>query len=282
MPLVSMKELLDEACQHNYGIPAINVSNMETITGLLEVATRLDKAVIIQVAPIQLKIQQITYRQFVSLVKVFLSGLKIKVALHLDHATTIEECLDAIDAGFTSVMFDGSLGDYRDNVETTKRLVDYARPNGVTVEAELGKVGGTEGEADSLDEGHLTDPNRVKDFIESTGVDCLAVAIGNAHGDYKGSALLDFKRLCEINEIANIPLVLHGGTGIDKTDIQKSIGMGIKKINVFTEIDRCFVKGFVDSYLENPKVYMMKAQEDARQRMMQEIESKFKICYMIS
>lgn len=278
MGLVFMKELLDNASKNNKAVAAINVSNMETIMAVLEVAKNKDEEIIIQVAPIQLEIQQISYEQIVALVKLFLKEYKVKAALHLDHATKVEDCYKAIDAGFTSVMYDGSLGNYEENVENTIKVVKYAREHNVTVEAELGKVGGAEGKTDSENSSLLTDPKQVEDFIKLTNVDCLAIAIGNAHGLYKEEPKLDFDRLEEINNIAGIPLVLHGGTGISASDIDKAIQRGIKKINFYTEIDRKYVAGFVKAYNENNNIYMMAASEQGRQNMMLEIENKINIC----
>jgi ketose-bisphosphate aldolase len=280
--LVSMKDLLYEAEKANKAVAAINVSNMESIMAVLEVAEKLDEPVILQVAPIQIEIQKTTYQETVAMVEVFMKRFDVKAALHLDHATTVEDCVKAIDAGFTSVMYDGSLGDYETNVENSKKVVEYAKVKGITVEAELGKVGGTEGENPSEDksihEDLMTDPDQVVDFVTRTGVDCLAVAIGNAHGLYKYEPKLDHKRLQMIQEKGNIPLVLHGGTGIGKDEIKKAIPLGIRKINFFTEVDRAFVKGFVDTFNENKSVYMMAAAEAGRQAMMEIIEDKMKLC----
>jgi|LGVF01.2.fsa_nt_gb ketose-bisphosphate aldolase len=281
MNLVPMKKLLTDASNNSRAVAAVNVSNMESIMALIEVANNKNIDVIIQVAPIQLETQHISYQQIYKLVKLFLKDVSIEVALHLDHATTVTECYDAIDAGFTSVMFDGSLGDYDDNVNNTVKVVNYAKNFNVTVEAELGKVGGNEGKADPNAASFLTKPEDVKAFINATHVDCLAIAIGNAHGLYKSEPNLDFKRLEEIHELVPIPLVLHGGTGISPKDIDAAISRGIRKINFFTEVDREYVKGFVNAYEENNDLYMMAACEHGRQTMMLEIEKKLNMCARI-
>ena len=279
MKLITMKELLDDATNKDIAVAAINISNMETIIALLEVAEKMDTSVIIQVAPIQLDIQNINYEQITEMVKLFIKDRNIKACLHLDHATSVDDCIKAIDAGFTSVMYDGSTDDYEINKSNTKRVVKYAKGKGVTVEAELGCVGGNEGESgDSNHKSQLTDPKQVVDFITYTDVDCLAVSIGNAHGMYKGEPKLDFELLGEIHKSANIPLVMHGGTGIPQDDLDKAISLGIRKINFFTEVDREFVKGFVGAYNNDNNIYMMAAQEAGRQLMMKEIESKLAIC----
>ncbi|GMQ58932.1 fructose-bisphosphate aldolase [Vallitalea sediminicola] len=277
MQLLPMKELLLEAKANNSAVAAINVSNMETITGLLETAQKMESSIILQISPMQIQAQKITYAKIVEMIKLFGRDYDIKGSIHVDHAVEVEDCYKAIDAGFTSVMYDGSIVDFDTNIENTLKVVNYAKGKNVTVEAELGKVGGVEA-SDSSEEGYMTDPDEVEIFVSRTGVDCLAVAIGNAHGQYKSKPKLDFDRLSAIYEKAGIPLVLHGGTGIPDADIKKAISRGIRKVNIFTEVDRAFVKGFVDAYTNNKNIYMMNAQEQARQCMMREIEKKLRIC----
>ncbi|WP_461206840.1 class II fructose-bisphosphate aldolase [Clostridium sp. DL1XJH146] len=278
MNLVSMKELLQEAEKNNNGVAAINVSNMETVKAVLEGAAITKAPVILQVAPIQIKIQNITYYEITQIVKILSERYDTKFALHLDHAETVEECKEAIDAGFTSVMFDGSKVSLEENIKYSKEVVSYAKGKGVTVEAELGRVAGAEGESDDSIKSLLTDPSKASYFVENTGIDCLAVSIGNAHGEYKFEPKLDFERLESIYRAVDIPLVLHGGTGIPNEDIKKAIKLGIKKVNFFTEVDGEFVKGFVGAYNENKKLYMMFAQEAGRQQMMKRAINKIKLC----
>lgn len=277
MQLLPMKELLIEAKDNDFAVAAINVSNMETITGLLEATKEMDSSIVLQISPMQIKAQKITYQKIVDMIKLFGKDYDIKGSIHLDHAVDVADCYKAIDAGFTSVMYDGSMVDFTTNMKNTLKVVEYAKTYSVTVEAELGKVGGEEA-SDSSDEGYMTDPDRVETFVRNTGVDCLAVAIGNAHGQYKSEPKLDFNRLSAIYEKAVIPLVLHGGTGIPDVDIRKAISRGIRKVNFFTEIDRAFVKGFVEAYNSDNNIYMMNAQEQARQYMMKEVKKKLRIC----
>ncbi|WP_157950023.1 class II fructose-bisphosphate aldolase [Vallitalea okinawensis] len=278
MKLVPMRLLLEDAVLKNKAVAAINISNMETILALLETAAIENASVIIQVAPIQMEVQQITYEEIVALVNVFGKRYDVRAALHLDHATKVEDCYKAIRAGFTSVMYDGSLKSYEENKNNTKKVVDFAKEFSVTVEAELGKVGGAEGHSNENQDSYMTDPLLVKDFVRYTSVDCLAVAIGNAHGFYKSQPRLDFERLKNIKNMACIPLVLHGGTGISEDDIDLAIETGINKINFFTEVDRSFVEGFLKAYQGNHQVYMMAAQESGRQAMMKEIALKIALC----
>lgn len=278
MKLLTMKELLKDAEEKNIAVAAINVSNMETITAVIDAAENQKQNIIIQVAPVQLDIQKISYEHIAEIVNLFMRDKNIKACLHLDHATQVKHCIQAIDAGFTSVMYDGSMVDYKINKENTKRVVKYAKGKGVTVEAELGCVGGAEGESTDGHKSQMTDVKEVVDFIKYTEVDCLAVSIGNAHGMYKGEPNLNFELLGQINDAAGIPLVMHGGTGIPKDDLDRAISLGIRKINFFTEVDRKYVKGFVDAYIDNNSIYMMAAQEAGRQAMIAEIENKIKIC----
>ncbi len=278
MNLVSMKELLEGAEQNGNGVAAINVSNMETINAVLEGASIAKASVILQIAPIQLQTQKVSYYEIVQIVKILSQKYDTKFALHLDHAETVKDCIEAIDAGFTSVMYDGSKVSLEENIRCSKEVVTYAKEKGITVEAELGRVAGCEGETRDSIKSLLTDPSKAAYFLENTGIDCLAVSIGNAHGEYKFEPKLDFERLEEIHNAVDIPLVLHGGTGIPDEDIKKAIKLGIKKINFFTEVDGEFVKGFVGAYNENNKLYMMFAQEAGRLQMMKRAINKIKLC----
>ncbi|GAA0178965.1 tagatose bisphosphate family class II aldolase [Clostridium sediminicola] len=281
MNLVRMKELLQYAEKSKKGIAAINVSNMETIKAVMEAASIANFPVILQVAPIQLEIQKITYEEIAEIVKILGKKYDIKASLHLDHAETVEECKEAIDAGFTSVMYDGSKVSLEENMKNSKEVVLYAKPKEITVEAELGRVAGAEGESNDSIKALMTDPSIAAHFVKSTGIDCLAVSIGNAHGEYKFEPKLDFERLKAIYNEAKIPLVLHGGTGIPDKDIKKAIELGIRKINFYTEIDSEFVKGFIEAYTNNNKIYMMSAQEEARQRMIKKTVNKIELCKRI-
>lgn len=276
--LESMKTLLSEAMETKKAIPAINVSNMESILALLDAATIKEYPVIIQVSPIELENKDISYDEYVKMVKIFLEQRNLKVAIHLDHATTVEQCIMAIKSGFTSVMFDGSALSYEENVQKSSEVVRYAQKKGVTVEAELGKVSGNEGEKKASEKGFMTDPTLVRSFVMTTGIDCLAVAIGNAHGLHTTAPKLDFDRLRAIKNETKVPLVLHGGTGIPDKDIKIAISEGINKINFFTEIDQSYVVGFLDTMMKNPSAYLMEASKAGQKRMKEAIERKIELC----
>jgi len=180
---------------------------------------------------------------------------EVEVALNLDHGITMEAIHKAIDLGFTSIMFDGSRLEYLENIKQTQSVVEMCRLKGISVEAELGAVGGEEGGGlvGSTDPFRYTDVDQAQEFVRETGIDALAVAIGNSHGKYKGEPCLDFKRLQAIRDVTGIPLVLHGGSGISDEDFRKAISLGIAKINFFT--------GMSQAALNATRTYLNQGQE---------------------
>ena len=271
-------ELLAKARLEKRAILAVNVSNMETIAATLEVANKVNYPVIVQVSPIQIEAQKLSYKLFVDLVHCLATHYLCDYIIHLDHATTFEECKNAVDAGFDSVMYDGSKLTYEENVINTSKVVDYAHSRNVAVEAELGRVGGEEGTYSTNQNAYLTSLDEVTDFCSKVNIDSLAVAIGNAHGFYVNEPKLNFDRLKEISEHTDLPLVLHGGSGISDDDFRKAISYGISKINVFTELDSAFVKGFVSKFNEDCNVYMMFAQRCGRDEMTRVMFEKMQVC----
>jgi fructose-bisphosphate aldolase class II len=178
----------------------------------------------------------------------------VPVAIHLDHGSSFEKCKEAIDAGFTSVMIDASHHSFEENIEITSKVVDYAHSKGVSVEAELGTVGGQED--DVIAEGVIyADPKECEELVKRTGIDCLAPALGSVHGPYKGEPNLGFKEMEEIGNITGLPLVLHGGTGIPTKDIQQSVSLGTAKINVNTENQITSAKAVREALAANPEEY---------------------------
>jgi fructose-bisphosphate aldolase class II len=180
--------------------------------------------------------------------------ITVPVAIHLDHGSSFEKCKEAIDAGFTSVMIDASHHPFEENIETTAKVVDYAHSKGVSVEAELGTVGGQED--DVIAEGVIyADPQECAELVKRTGIDCLAPALGSVHGPYKGEPNLGFKEMEEIANLTGMPLVLHGGTGIPLKDIQKSVSFGTAKINVNTENQIASAKTVREVLAAKPEEY---------------------------
>jgi fructose-bisphosphate aldolase class II len=236
-----MKELLLAAKAGHYAVGAFNCNNMEIVQAIVLAAEAEKSPVIIQASQGAIKYAGITY--ITALVKVAATAAKVPVALHLDHGTSYEQCQDCVENGFTSVMIDGSKLDLNANIAIAKKVVALAHPKGVTVEAELGKIGGTEDDihVDERD-AFFTDPGEAALFARETGVDALAVAIGTAHGRYKGIPKLDYERLKEIVKVVSIPLVLHGSSGVPSEAIQEAVKIGVSKVNIDTNIREAFVE----------------------------------------
>lgn len=231
MALVTMKQLLDQARNEHRGTGAFSVGNMEMVKGAVQAAEELKTPIILQIAEVRLKHSPLALMgpMMVQAAK----EASVDIAAHLDHGLTLETVQKALDLGFTSVMFDSSLYPFEENIARTKEVVSLAKRYGATVETELGLVGGSE----DGKEGHgirCTDPADAEIFCRETGVDALAVAIGNAHGNYPTAPQLAFDVLAEIQKRVEIPLVLHGGSGISDADFRRAIELGIVKVNIAT------------------------------------------------
>ncbi len=231
MALVKMKELLKRAEEKNIGCGAFSVGSMEMVKGAIRAAEELDTPIILQIAEVRLKNSPLHLMgpMMVQAAK----EAKVDVAVHLDHGLTFETVDKALELGFTSVMLDASTLPFEENIEKVKTVVKKAQKYGATVEAELGLVGGSED--GSCDHGiRCTDPDDAVIYARETGIDALAVAIGNAHGNYPVAPTLAFDVLEKIHEKVDIPLVLHGGSGITDKDFQRAISLGIRKVNIAT------------------------------------------------
>jgi len=237
MKLVPMSLLLRRALKNHYAVPAFNIANLETIKNVLTAANEMRAPIIIAVY--HGDAYNCGFRTLVEITRCVGQEMELEVAVHLDHGASLDQAVKAIRAGFTSVMYDGSSLPITENIKNTKQVVEIAGYAGVTVEGEVGALG----------EHNLTDPDEAVQLAE-TGIDCIALAIGNAHGWYKGECRLDFARLGEIAKRTNIPIVLHGGTGIPKDQIQRAISMGIAKVNFGTVLRDRFVNG-VKAYMNN-------------------------------
>ena len=251
MELVTTKQMLKKAQEGHYAVGAFNVENMEMIIAVISAAEELNAPVIMQTTPSTVKYAGLDY--FLANIRVAASRANIPVAIHLDHGSSFDLASQAFRTGYTSIMIDGSHGDFESNVKVSKAVVDMCKSSGVSVEAELGKVGGKEDDLDGGDGDIYTDPIEAKEFVERTGVDSLAIAIGTAHGMYKGEPKLDLDRLSSIREVVSVPLVLHGGSGIPDSKVQEAIRRGICKVNYATDLRIAYTSG-VNKYLsENPK-----------------------------
>ncbi len=231
MGLVKMKDLLNQASEQNRAVGAFSVGNLEMIKGAIKAAEEMNTPIILQIAEVRLPHSPLSLMG--PMMVEAARNAKVEIAVHLDHGKTIGVLRQALEYGFTSVMMDGSTLPFEENINKTLEAARLAKEYGATVEAELGLVGGSED--GSTDEGiRCTNPEDAKVFCEKTGVDALAVAIGNAHGNYPVAPRLAFDVLKAIDEKTDVPLVLHGGTGITPEDFRKAVGLGIRKINIAT------------------------------------------------
>ncbi len=259
MPLVTTRDLLLDARRGGYAVAAFNIENMEMAQAVIRTADEMRSPVIIQTTP-----GTINYAGFDMLramVAVEAAKTDMPVAVHLDHGDSYERCAAAIDSGYTSVMIDGSKLPYEENIAVTKAVVDLAAKKNIDVEGELGRVGGKEDTHEvKAGEDIYTDPQQAKDFAERTGVRSLAVAIGTAHGFYKGEPKLDFGRLEKIIGLISIPIVLHGASGVPDEAVRRAVGLGICKVNFATELRAALTKGvreaLRDETVYDPKVFM--------------------------
>ncbi|WP_217517586.1 tagatose bisphosphate family class II aldolase [Vibrio metschnikovii] len=278
MYLISSHEMLKDAQRNNYAVPAFNIHNLETIQVIVETAAEMRSPVILAGTPGTYKHAGVDY--LVSICKAAAKKHKLPLVLHLDHHESITDIEEKIHAGIRSAMIDASHSPFDENIKTVKAVVDMCHRHGVSVEAELGLLGGQE---DDLivdeDNAQLTDPSSAKEFVLRTGIDSLAVAIGTAHGLYKSEPKLDFERLAAIRQCVDIPLVLHGASGISDEDVRHCIALGICKVNVATELKIAFsdaMKGYLSSHPDanDPRQYLV----PGMQAMKEVVISKINVC----
>ncbi len=243
--LVNMNEVLYDAKKGHYAVGLFNAVNLELARGIIAAAEQTGSPVIMGTAEVLFPygpLEEVSYYLLPMAKKA-----NVPVVIHLDHGLKKETCLKALELGFTSIMYDCSTDSYDDNVRKVKEMADIAHSFGATIEGELGHVGDNEGSAEGSS--HLadpskffTDPKMAKDFVQKTGVDALAIAVGNAHGAYKFPPKLDFERIRTIAKTVDVPLVLHGGSGLTDNDFKQAIKEGISKVNIFTDINVAAVK----------------------------------------
>lgn len=254
MPLVSMKDMLNKAKDNGYAVGQFNINNLEYIQAILQAAEAEKSPVILGVSEGAGKYMG-GFKVVVAMVKSLMEeyGTTVPVAIHLDHGSSFEKCAQAIHAGFTSVMIDASHSPIEENIATTQKVVELAHIHGVSVEAEVGTVGGEE---DGVIGGiNYADPGECVRLVKEAGIDCLAPALGSVHGPYQGEPNLGFKEMEEILNLTQVPLVLHGGTGIPTKDIQKAVSLGTAKINVNTENQMAQTKAVRQVLNEKTEVY---------------------------
>jgi len=276
--LVTTKEMLLKAQKEKYAVPAFNIHNLETISVVVETAAELKSPVILAGTPGTIGYAGGEY--LVAIAKAAAKKYNLPIALHLDHFEDIEEIKKYLDLGFTSAMIDASKENFQNNIKKVKEVVHYAHEKGAVVEAELGKLGGIEDDL-IVDEKNAmyTDPNSAKEFVERTGIDSLAVAIGTAHGLYKGELKLDFQRLSEIRSKVKVPLVLHGASDVPINLVRKAISLGITKVNIATDLKIPFAEAVKSYFRENPEANdPRKYMTPGKEAMKAIVEAKIKMC----
>ncbi len=275
--LVTGKEILQDAHEKGYAVGAFNVNNMEIVQAIIEAAEETNSPVILQASQGGLKYAGVEY--IAALGKVAAENASVPVALHLDHGTDFTQVMQCLRNGFTSIMVDGSKYEFDENVEFTKKAVEVSHAVGVSVEAELGKIGGTEDDVTVEEkDATFTDPDEAVEFVEKTNVDYLAIAVGTAHGVYKGEPDLDFDRIKEIKEKTNMPLVLHGSSGVADEDIKKAVSLGINKINIDTDLRIEFTQAIKDVVKEKPEeIDPRKVVGPAREAMKEKVKEKMEL-----
>jgi len=277
LPFVSLKDLMQAAEAGKYAVGAFNCNNMEIIQAIITAAELEKSPMIVQASQGAIKYAGLAY--IVAMTRVAAEAASVPVCLHLDHGTSFEQVMQCIRQGFSSVMIDGSKLPLEENIELTNRVLAVARAVGVSVEAELGRIGGTEDNVSvSEREAFFTDPEEAKYFVDKTGVDALAVAVGTAHGRYKGVPKLDFPRLQKIRELTGVPLVLHGSSGVPDEAIREAVALGVRKINIDTNIREAFVKGLREALAKDPEeIDPRKILGPAKEEMIAVIREKIRL-----
>ena len=300
MPLVTTKEMFEKSMEEGFAIGAFNINNMEIIQGIVDAAQKQNSPVILQASSGAIKYARIKY--LMKMVEAAVEETNIPIAIHLDHGPDFETCKMCIDNGFTSVMIDGSKYSFEENVALTKKVVDYAHERGVVVEAELGQLAGIEDDVNvSEEDAKYTDPDQAKEFVERTGCDSLAIAIGTSHGAYKfkGEARLRMDILKQVKEkIPNTPIVLHGAStvipelvetcnsyggdipgakGVPDEILHEASLSGVSKINVDTDLRLAFTGEIRKSLAENPSAFdPRKYLTTAREKITEVVEHKIR------
>lgn len=253
--LVNMNDVLLPAKEKGYGVGFFNAVNVEMARAVIETAEELNAPVMVGTAEVLLPAMEM--ERVAEYLIPMAQKAKVPVCVHYDHGLTKERCKQAIELGFTSIMYDCSMDDYETNIARLKEMTDVCHALNITVEGELGHVGDNAG-AGKLENpsDYFTDPDTALDFVRRTGVDSLAVAVGNAHGDYAFPPKLDFERIRRISEMTDLPLVLHGGSGLSNDDFKQAVSCGICKINIFTDIDKAGKAGIEKGLAAGAKTMM--------------------------
>lgn len=277
MSFVTSEKMLLDAQKGGYAVGAFNVENMEMVMAVIAAAEELRAPLMLQTTPSTIKYAGLD--MYLANVKAAAERASVPVCLHLDHGDSFDLAMRALRTGYTSIMIDGSHNVFEENIAVTKAVADACRPSGIPVEAELGKVGGKEDDLDGGEGNGYTDPLEAKEFVERTGVTSLAVAIGTAHGVYKGVPKLDLDRLAEIRKVVDIPLVLHGASGLSEEAVVESIKRGICKVNFATELRIAYTDGVKKFLAANPDAFDPKKYgKVAMEHVKAIVETRMKMC----
>ncbi|MBO5197844.1 MAG: ketose-bisphosphate aldolase [Lachnospiraceae bacterium] len=276
MPLVTSEKMLLDAQAGGYAVGAFNVENMEMVKAVIAAAEELRAPVMLQTTPSTVKYASLA--MYAAIVSAEAKKASVPVALHLDHGSSFELAMQALREGYTSIMIDGSHESFEGNIDVTKRVVAAAKPNRISVEAELGKVGGKEDDLEA-DADTNTDPMQAREFVERTGVSSLAVAIGTAHGFYVGTPVLDKERLSEIRKVVEVPLVLHGASGLSDEDVKDCVARGICKVNFATELRAAFTDGIKEVLAAKPNTFdPKKLGAVGMEKVTELVKSRIRVC----
>ena len=251
--LVTSKELLLDAQKNHYAVGAFNVENMEMVMAVLAAAEQQKSPVIMQTTPGTVKYAGFDF--YFANVRTAAERTKIPVVMHLDHGNSFAMAMQAFRAGYTSIMIDGSKLPFEENIDLTKSVVNVCHASNVPVEGELGKVGGKEDDLENDDDNPYTDPQEAKIFVERTGVDSLAIGIGTAHGVYKGIPKVNMEVLSAVRQVVDVPLVMHGTSGVPDEQVRDAVSRGICKVNYATDLRIAFTNGVKEFMTSNPNAF---------------------------
>lgn len=275
--LVTAKEMLQKAREGKYAIGAFNVENMEMVMAVLAAAEAKSSPVIMQTTPGTIKYAGVDY--YYANVAAAAKRSSVPVVMHLDHGDSFQRAMAAYRAGYTSIMIDGSKLPFEENIDLTKRVVDACHPGDVYVEGELGKVGGKEDDLEGDDDNPYTDPEEAKIFVEKTGVDYLAIGVGTAHGVYKGIPKVNTDLIATIHDMVEVPLVLHGTSGVPDEQVITAVKNGICKVNYATDLRIAFTRGAKEFMAEHPEAFdPKKYSKQGMAEVQKYVEQKIEVC----
>ncbi|HAS38628.1 MAG TPA: tagatose-bisphosphate aldolase [Ruminococcaceae bacterium] len=277
--VVSSARLMKRAEKENYAIPAFNIDNLESAMAVSEIMHEMRTPVIVQMIPRTLNYGGIAI--YPAMMRELMADCPVDYALHLDHGSSLSLAKKCVAGGFSSVMFDGSLMPFEDNVKFTKEVTDFALPMDVSVEGELGTIGGKE-EGDTDLEASYTKVSEAEEFVRRTNVSTLAIGVGTAHGVYKGTPHINVQRIKEIHSAIGTPLVLHGASGLSDEVLRDCIAAGITKINFATELRQAYTNGIKAEFAKDPEVFDPKIyMRGAIDSIKEVLRHKINICYNI-